>query len=66
MGPGFLMINGQRIAWSEIVRLRREQRAQMRAKQLTLFELKDDARPTSEQSADGRYLEPTLFTLLDH
>ena len=65
MGPRFVTINGQRIAWSEIVRLRREQREQMRSKQLALFELKDDARPPAERSAAGRFLEPTLFTLLD-
>ncbi len=64
-GPRFVMINGQRIAWAEIVRLRKEQRDQVKAKQLTLFELRNDSRPPTERSAEGRFLEPTLFTLLD-
>lgn len=63
MGARFITINGQRIAWSEILRLRKEQREQERVRQLTLFELKDDARPSTERSAAGRYLEPSLFTL---
>ena len=66
MGPRFVTINGQRVAWSEIVRLRREQREQVKAKQLTLFELRQDARPATEQSAGQRYLEPSLFSLLEH
>ncbi len=64
MGPRFITINGQRVAWIEIVRLRKEQCQQLKAKQLTLFELKEDARPATERSAAGRYLEPSLFTLL--
>ena len=64
-GPRFVTINGQRVAWTEILKLRREQRQDTKAKQLTLFELKQDARPATERSAAGRYLEPTLFTLLD-
>jgi hypothetical protein len=66
MGPRFVTINGQRVAWSEIVRLRKEQREAVRAKQMTLFELKQDARPATERSVVGRYLEPSLFSLLDH
>jgi hypothetical protein len=38
----------------------------IKAKQLTRFELKQDARPATEQSAAERYLEPSLFSLLDH
>jgi hypothetical protein len=64
-GPRFVTINGQRVAWIEIVRLRKEQRDQVKAKQLTLFELKQDARPATERSAAGRYLEPSLFSLLE-
>jgi hypothetical protein len=66
MGPRFVTINGQRVAWIEIVRLRKEQREQTHAKQLALFELKEDARPATERSAAQRYLEPSLFTLLDN
>ena len=53
MGPRFLTINGQRVAWSEIVRLRKEQRDQVKAKQLTLFELKQDARPATSDRSPG-------------
>jgi hypothetical protein len=31
------------------------------AKQLALFELKDDCRPEAERTAAGRYLEPTFL-----
>jgi len=34
-----------------------------KAKQPTLFELKDDYRPPAERTAAGRYLEPSLSTL---
>ena len=66
MGPRFVTINGQRVAWAEIVRLRKEQREKVKAKQLTLFELRQDARPATERSAVQRYLEPSLFSLLEH
>jgi hypothetical protein len=66
MGPRFVTINGQRVAWREIVRLRKEQREHAKAKQLTLFELRQDARPATERSAVDRYLEPSLFSLLEH
>ena len=66
MGPRFITINGQRVAWSEIVRLRKEQRERNKAQQLTLFELRQDARPAAERSAAERYLEPSLFSLLEH
>jgi hypothetical protein len=64
MGPRFVTINGQRVAWIEIARLRKEQREQVKAKQLTLFELREDARPATERAAAQRYLEPSLFSLL--
>jgi hypothetical protein len=47
--------------WRISLKLRREQRKATRQSQLTLFELKDDRRPASQQTADGRYAEPTLF-----
>ncbi len=34
-----------------------------RSQQPALFELKDDRRPESERTTDGRYREPGLFTL---
>jgi hypothetical protein len=34
------------------------------ARQLALFELKDDRRPAPERSATGRYESPTMFDLM--
>jgi len=56
----FVIIDGKRYAWRDILALRREQR-QPALPQPTLFELKDDARPPSQRSAAGRYAEPSLF-----
>lgn len=53
----------RRYAMRDIHRLYKEQRnEERRARQLTLFELKDDARPPSQRSADGRFSEPLLFS----
>jgi hypothetical protein len=58
----FIEIDGKRYAWKDIVRLRREQiEAQRTVQQPTLFKLRDDCRPASQQTAAGRYKEPTLF-----
>lgn len=56
-----IVIDGKRYDWKEIRRLRREQILAARKPQLTLFELKKDARPVSQRSAEGRYTEPLLF-----
>ena len=59
----FIVIDGRRYLWREVMRIRREQvRAFVNAKQPALFELKDDSRPPAERTAAGRYLEPSLFT----
>jgi len=59
----FIVIDGKRHLWRDVLRLRREQvRAYVNAKQPALFELKDDWRPPAERTAAGRYLEPSLFT----
>ena len=57
----YVIIEGKRIAWRDILALRREQKKAHRQEQLTLFELKEDARPQTQQTADGRYQEPLLF-----
>jgi len=58
----FIVIDGKRHLWRDIVRLRREQkRAHANVQQPALFELKDDYRPPAERTAAGRYLEPNLF-----
>jgi hypothetical protein len=57
----FVEIDGKRYAWKGILQKRREQLKQSRQPQPALFELKEDARPASERTAAGRYLDPTLF-----
>ena len=57
----FIEIDGKRYAWRDILAMRRAQIEQPRPPQPTLFELKEDARPASERTSAGRYLEPTLF-----
>ena len=60
--PRFIVIDGKRHLWRDIMRLRREQlRAHANVKQPALFELIDDRRPPAERTAARRYLEPTLF-----
>jgi hypothetical protein len=45
--------------------LRQEQRrAAAKAAQPALFELREDVRPATQRTAAGRYLEPSLFSLL--
>lgn len=60
--PKSVRIDGKMYLWKDIVRMRREQR-QPAPLQPALFELKEDARPASQRSADGRYREPTLFKI---
>jgi hypothetical protein len=60
MVPRYIVIDGKRHAWRDILALRREQR-RLPPSQATPFELRDDARPPTERTAAGRYLEPTLF-----
>ena len=60
----FIEIDGKRYLWRDLLQLRREQRkAQSRAQQPALFELRDDCRPVAERTAAARYLEPSLFSL---
>jgi hypothetical protein len=63
-GPRFIEIEGKRILWRDLLKLRREQKqAYANARQPALFELIEDRRPPAERTAAGRYLEPTLFAL---
>jgi hypothetical protein len=62
--PGTILIGGHAYSWRQISELRRQQIEAWRAeqaRQLALFELKDDCRPATERTAAGRYAEPTLF-----
>jgi hypothetical protein len=62
----FIEIEGKRFLWRDLVKLRQEQRrAAAEARQLALFELRDDCRPATERTAAGRYFEPSLFSLCD-
>jgi hypothetical protein len=56
-----IVIGGIRYEWKEIRRLRREQIQATRKQQLVLFEMKNDCRPASQKTADGRFSEPTFF-----
>ncbi len=62
--PDTIIVGGHAYRWQELCELRRQQLAAWKAteaRQLALFELKDDCRPASERTASGRYQEPTLF-----
>jgi hypothetical protein len=61
-----IIIDGRAYSWRQLCVARRQQiEAQQaaQAKQLALFELREDCRPASERTAAGRFLEPSLFTL---
>lgn len=60
MRPVFIVIDGKRIAWRDILRMRIEQRRQQ-PQQPTLFPLKDDTKPASQSTAVGRYTKRLLF-----
>jgi hypothetical protein len=58
----YIMIDGKKHLWADILKLRREQRAAHRkAQQPPLFEMKTDCRPITQRNAADRYLEPSLF-----
>jgi hypothetical protein len=54
-------IDGKRYPWRDVLKLRSEQQKAERQPQATLFPLREDQRPQSQQTAAGRYQEPTLF-----
>jgi len=55
-------INGVRMLWRDILKLRRDQQQKAeRQPQATLFELKEDSRPASTATTERRFNEPTLF-----
>ena len=62
MKPRFIDIDGRRYSWSYILELRKAQLLiAQEARQPALFELREDSRPSTEQTAASRYLEPSLF-----
>jgi hypothetical protein len=65
--PDILMVDGHAFSWQRICELRRQQLEAWKAeqaRQLALFELKDDCRPEAERTAAGRYAEPTFFAVM--
>jgi hypothetical protein len=65
--PDTIIVDGHAFSWQRISELRRQQLEAWRAdqaRQLALFELKDDCRPQAERTAAGRYREPTLLSLI--
>ena len=57
----YVVIDGKRYPWRDIVAVYRDQGRREREPQPTLFELKEDALPASQRTAAGRFVEPTLF-----
>jgi len=66
MKPSIIVIEGKYYRWRDILQLRREQlTVTTKAEQLALFaDLPPDSRPVHERTATGRYLQPSLFSLL--
>jgi hypothetical protein len=62
--PRFVVIEGKRYLWRDVLALRRQQLAGVREEiQPALFPLVEDARPKAARTAAGRYSEPLLFDL---
>ena len=59
--PRFIDLDGRRYLWRDLVALR-QAKAQPRAEQPALFELREDYRPAGERNAAERYREPSLFS----
>ena len=65
--PETIIIDGHAYNWARLCELRRRQLEAWRAaeaRQLALFEVKNDCRPAAERTAAGRYQEPTLLALI--
>jgi hypothetical protein len=55
--PDTIIVDGHAFSWRRLVELRRQQLEAWQAaqaRQLTLFELKDDSRPAAERTAADR------------
>jgi hypothetical protein len=64
--PKFITIDGKRHLWRDLLQRRREQlESCTEPAQPALFELREDNRPAADCTAEGRYREPSLFSLLD-
>lgn len=61
--PCFIVIEGRRYLWRDLVALRRAQ-ATPSAQQPALFALREDCCPPGERTAASRYRESSLFAQL--
>ena len=60
--PRYVLIDGKRVLWSELLDQRRAQLAETKqGEQPTLFELRDDSRPATAKRAADRFRQPGLF-----
>jgi hypothetical protein len=63
--PETLVVDGHGFCWQRLCELRRQQQLEAwrteQARQLVLFEMRDDHRPMTERTPARRYEEPTLF-----
>jgi hypothetical protein len=58
----YVEVGGKRYLWAELLKLRREQqKAARQPQQETLFDLRDDRRPSTQTNASDRYANPLLF-----
>jgi hypothetical protein len=67
MSADTFIIEGRAYSWRALCELRKAQIEARRAaqgRQLALFELRDDCRPSSERTASRRYEEPTLLAFI--
>jgi hypothetical protein len=65
--PDILIVDEHSFNWQRLCELRKQQLDAWResqARQLALFELKEDCRPAAERSASGRYEAPTMLDLM--
>jgi hypothetical protein len=63
--PDTIIVDGHAFSWQRLIELRRQQLEDWKAeqaRQLILFELKNDCRPAADRTAAGRHIEPNLFT----
>lgn len=63
--PRVVVIEGKAHRWADLVKLRRDQAIPDATQQPLFSDLKADCRPPSQQTAAGRYLEPTLLSLIE-
>ena len=61
----YIVIDGRRYLWRDILYLRQEQKRQQRPPQPMLFELRHDVQQPAQRTSVDRYVEPSLFEGVD-